>query len=282
MDQQPSPGQEPEATADRTRPMVLLVEDEPDMRAYLRLHLTPHYEVVEAARGDEGLGLARKQIPDVVVADIMMPGLDGYALCQSVKSDPETNFIPVILLTRKADAQSRLAGLDGGADDYLSKPFDPAELLLRIRNLLRARERLRARHAPAAPAAAPFPGPTPVPIQPIDATFADQVRRVLDRGSADPAFDVGTLAARLKLSRTHLHRRTKGVFGVAPSELILRFRVERAALMLRQQGGKVGEIAHAVGFRDLSHFGRRFREVYDQTPAAYAAAQRSPRGFPPA
>ena len=257
-------------------PKVLLVEDDADMRAYLRLHLAPHYETLEAARGDEGLQAIRSELPDVIVSDILMPGLDGYALCRAVKSDPETDYIPVILLTSKADAQSKLAGLEGGADDYISKPFDPAELLLRIRNLLLARARLKARLAstPTETTLTALP-PIPVPIQSSDEAFSKRVRSILDCQSQEASFDVVVLAGKLKLSRSHLHRRITEVFGVPPSELIMHFRLERAAVMLTRRAGTVGEIAYAVGFRDLSHFVKRFREHYGKTPTAYAAADRS-------
>ena len=128
----------PSALADPSRPKVLLVEDEADMRAYLRKHLAPHYEVLEAADGDAGLQMVRQEMPDVIVSDILMPGLDGYALCRALKSDAATNFIPVILLSVRTEQQSRIDAFECGAD-YLSNPCDPAELLLRIRNRLLAR-----------------------------------------------------------------------------------------------------------------------------------------------
>jgi len=271
------------------RPKILLVEDDADMRAYLRAHLEPHYDVLEAARGDDGLQAVQQEMPDVIVADILMPGLDGYALCRTVKSNPETDFIPLILLTTKADAQSKLEGLEGGADDYTSKPFDPTELLLRIRNLLLAQACLAARLASAAQPRAENPParvpdaeisasaaavfePSSLAIRSVDAAFSNRVRGVLERESQQASLDVETLAARLNLSRTHLHRRTKDLFGLAPSELIIRFRLERAAKMLSVGAGTVGQIAYAVGFKNLAHFSSRFREQYGQTPAAYAAA----------
>lgn len=271
---------EPPVATPSERRKVLLVDDEPDMRAYLRLHLESHYDVLEAARGDEGLEAVRSEMPDVIVADILMPGLDGYALCRAVKSDPETDFIPLILLTSKADAQSKLAGLEGGADDYISKPFDPAELLLRIRNLLVAQTRLAAHLAEAArvPDTEPPIGPatvgqpTSLAVPAIDAAFANRVQEILHRKYQEDSFDVAALATALGMSRTHLHRRIQRSFGLAPSEMIMRFRLDRAAGMLLQRAGTVGEIAYAVGFRDLSHFVKRFREQYGQTPTAYAAA----------
>lgn len=212
--------------------------------------------------------MARTEIPDLIVADILMPGLDGFELCRAIKSDEATDVIPLILLTARSDASSRLQGLEGGADDYLAKPFDPAELLLRIRNLLHARTRWIHRFTPAA-----VLRPTPLSLPRRDAGFVSRVQTVLDERSHEEAFDTAALAAQLRLSRSHLHRLITGSFGVAPSDLIIRFRLERAAAMLRGKAGNVGEIAHAVGFRDLSHFVRRFRQHFGRTPAAYAAGR---------
>jgi DNA-binding response OmpR family regulator len=254
---------------DTDRPKVLLVEDHADMRAYLRKHLAPHYEILEAGRGDTGLELARAQMPDVIVADIMMPGLDGYALCRALKSDPETDFIPVILLTARTGLRSRLDGLEGGADDYLTKPFEPAELLLRIRNLLRARARLQARFGH--PAATADLQPTPAAAPRADAALRDKLQKVLDQHAPNAAFDISAFATQAGLSRAHLHRRVGELFARSPGDLILHFRLARAAQLLAQRAGTVGEIAYAVGFKNLSHFVKRFRQKYGQTPAAYAA-----------
>ncbi len=267
------------------RPIVLVVDDHADMRAYLRKHLAPHFQVLEASAGDRGLELVGDALPDLVVSDVMMSGLDGHALCRALKSDPETDFIPVILLTAKADPADRLAGLEGGADDYLTKPFDPAELLARARNLLRLRERLQARLAgPPAGAAPPGAGPPgaglpppppliPLPERPPEDSLPARVRRALVEASHDPAFDVPALAARLGMSRAQLHRRIPEELGATPAEAIIRFRLERAAEMLARRAGNVGEVAYAVGFKNLSHFVRRFRERFGQTPAAYAASR---------
>jgi CheY-like chemotaxis protein len=280
--EQPDP--EPDVSVEEPdgsgRPMVLVVDDHTDMRAYLRKHLAPHFQVLEASAGDRGLELVRDELPDLVVSDVMMSGLDGHTLCRVLKSDPETDFIPVILLTAKADPTDRLAGLEGGADDYLTKPFDPAELLARARNLLRLREGLRTRLAglpagPARPGAGlpPPPPPASLPEPPPEDSLRVRLRRALGEASHDPAFDVPALATRLGMSRAQLHRRVREETGSTPAELIIRFRLERAAEMLTGRAGNVGEVAYAVGFKNLSHFVRRFREQYGQTPAAYAASR---------
>jgi signal transduction histidine kinase/DNA-binding NarL/FixJ family response regulator len=266
---------EPDEQANAGLPTVLVIDDHADMRAYVRKHLAPQYRVIEAARADAALDLVRAQLPDAVVCDVMMPGMDGYAFCRAVKSDPETDFLPVILLTARADAEGRLEGLEGGADDYLTKPFEPAELLARVRNLLRSRERLKARLAEAAP-------PTPMPAPPVLATpravpsaeevLLGRLREAFDRAAQDEGFDVGALADALGMSRAQLHRRVKEAFDSTPAELIIRYRLERAAQLLEARAGNVAEVAYAVGFKNVSHFVKRFGAHYGQTPAAYAAA----------
>jgi AraC-like DNA-binding protein len=225
----------------------------------------------------------------------MMPGMDGYALCRALKSDPETDFIPVFLLTAKASTASKIEGLEGGADDYIPKPFDATELRLRIRNLLLARARLKVRlsSVPADPACTAdfptLPAPEPVgepmlpaaarsptlpPVKPSDDAFEAKVRTVLDRESQEDTFDVVALARNLGLSRTQMYPRIREAFGLTPAELIIRFRLERAAQLLPLRQGDVAEIAYAVGFKNLSHFVRCFREHYGQTPAAFGRSRR--------
>jgi DNA-binding response OmpR family regulator len=264
------------------RAKVLLVDDHVDMRTYLRKHLAREYEVVEASRADEALRQVAAEIPDVIVCDVMMPGMDGYEFCRAIKADRETDFLPVILVTARGDAVGRITGLEGGADDYITKPFDPAEVLARIRNLLRSRERLKARFAAASPTPnGPGPvslDPTPLPVASADVTFVAKLRDVLDQQSNDELFDVEALAAGMGMSRAHLHRRIKETLDLPPSEVIIRFRLERAARMLEQQAGNVGEVAYAVGFKNLSHFVKRFRNHYGETPAVYAATRQLPPG----
>ena len=259
-----------EERADTGPATVLVVDDHPDMRAYLRKHLAPHYRVLEAARGDEGLTVVRTELPDVIVCDVMMPGMDGFAFCRAVKADPETDFLPVVMLTAKAGTEGRLEGLEGGADDYLTKPFVPAELLARIRNLITARERLRTRLVGRSPEPLRLAAPRPMPS--VDEVLLSRLRDVLDTSASDEDFDVPALAAGVGMSRAQLHRRLKDAFQTTPAEMIIGYRLERAAQMLGDRAGNVGEVAYAVGFKNVSHFVKRFRERFGQTPAAWAAS----------
>lgn len=250
---------------------VLLVEDNAEVRAYIRRHLTTDYRLIEAANGRDGLARARADLPDLILSDVMMPAMDGIALCRALKADPATDFIPVILLTARAETEDRIGGLEEGADDYLSKPFDVGELRARIANLIQSRQRLRERFS-GPPLAVP---PTPVEAASTDHVFLDGVRTAIEAHLADEDFTVDHLAEAVGLSRVHLYRRLQELIGASPSALIRSIRVERAAQLLAQEAGSVAEVAYGVGFKSVSHFSRVFREHHGHPPSAHPAESAS-------
>jgi signal transduction histidine kinase/ligand-binding sensor domain-containing protein/DNA-binding response OmpR family regulator len=251
---------------------VLIAEDNPELRAYIRAHLEPQYRIVEAADGKKALALTHEHLPDLVISDVMMPGLDGYELCRSLKTDPDTDFIPVILLTARAAPEDRMTGLDGRADAYLTKPFDMQELRTRVRNLIEVRERLEIRFSNGAPPAHLPPHAAPVDVTSPDAVFLDQVREVVESCMEQEDFTVEALARRVAHSRGHLHRRLKGLIGESPSDLIRRMRLERAASLLEARAGSVSRIAYAVGFKSVAHFSNRFADHFGVRPSRYRGA----------
>jgi signal transduction histidine kinase/ligand-binding sensor domain-containing protein/DNA-binding response OmpR family regulator len=244
---------------------VLVVDDNDEVRAYVRQHLASRYQVLEAVNGEQGLDLARQRLPDLVLSDVMMPVMDGYALCRALKSDPDTDFIPVILLTARAEAEDRLTGLRERADDYLTKPFDVRELLARIENVVGTRRRLRERFAGARLTI----HPTQVDAEPADRKFIDQVRTAIEAHLGDEAFSVERLAAGVAQSRGNLHRRLRELLGESPSDLIRRMRLERAAALLEAGAGSVGEVAYAVGFKSVAHFSNAFNELHGVRPSVW-------------
>ena len=248
------------------RATVLVVEDHPEVRAYLRDRLATRYRVLEAADGEEGLEAARARLPDLVLSDVMMPGLDGFGLCRALKADPATAFLPVVLLTARAGAEDRLAGLEEQADDYLTKPFDPAELLARVENLIGSRRRLRERLVGPGPAL----HPDPVEVTPTDRAFLDRVGAVLEDRLGDEDFTVERFAREVGYSRGHLHRRLRELLDETPSELVRRMRLERAAQLLEADAGTVGAVAYAVGFKSVAHFSNRFVDHFGVRPSVYA------------
>ncbi|MFN8587100.1 MAG: two-component regulator propeller domain-containing protein [Candidatus Eisenbacteria bacterium] len=250
------------------RTTVLVVEDDPDVRAYLRGHLEPHYRVLEAPDGLSGLATAREALPDLVVSDVMMPGMDGFELCRTLKADPETEFVPVVLLTARASLEHRIAGLEGGADDYLAKPFHARELLARVHNLLTLRRRLRERLEPRT-----F-SPGEVRVASVHEEFLALVRAAIEASIGEEDFGVGELADAVGMDRSQLYRRTMEATGEGAEALLKRYRLERSAQLLEQQAGNVGEIAYAVGFKSVSHFCKSFRDQFGVTPGAWAKGER--------
>lgn len=251
---------------------VLVVEDDPDMRAYVRTHLSPIYRVLEAEDGERGLHAARRDLPDLVLSDVTMPGLDGYELCRALKTDPETDFIPVVLLTARAGAGDRLTGLGEQADDYLTKPFDADELRARIGNLIASRRRLRERFsAPGLTLHA-----TPVDVEPADAAFVDRVRLVIEENLGDEEFTVERFAREMAYSRGHLHRKLRELLEETPSGLIRRLRLERAAQLIGAGAGSIATVAYTVGFKSVAHFSNRFVDQFGVRPSAYRAGMRGP------
>jgi signal transduction histidine kinase/ligand-binding sensor domain-containing protein/DNA-binding response OmpR family regulator len=244
---------------------VLVVDDNDEVRAYVRQHLASRYRVLEAVNGEQGLDLARRRLPDLVLSDVMMPVMDGYALCRALKSDPDTDFIPVILLTARAEGEDRLTGLRERADDYLTKPFDVRELLARIENVVATRRRLRERFAGARLTI----HPTRIDAEPAAHRFIEQVRSAIEAHLGDDDFTVERLAAEVAQSRGNLHRKLRELLGESPSDLIRRMRLERAAELLEAGAGSVGEIAYAVGFKSVAHFSNAFNQMHGARPSAW-------------
>lgn len=246
---------------------VLVVEDNLEVRAYLRKHLASAYHVLEASDGEEGLEMARRLPPDLVLSDVMMDGLDGHALCRALKQDPETDFVPIILLTARAAPEDRLAGLREHADDYLTKPFDVPELLARVENLIASRKRLRERLGGSGLTL----HPSAVDVEPADEQFLERVRAAIEESLGDETFSVQRLADEVCQSRGHLHRRLTALLDESPSALIRRMRLERAAQLLEADAGTVSAIAYAVGFKSVAHFSNRFQDRFGVRPSAYRA-----------
>ncbi len=243
---------------------VLVVEDHADMRELLREHLQTRYRVVEAKDGSEALERAVAGLPDLVLSDVMMGPMDGYWLCRELRSHEATSHIPVVLLTARAAQEDRLMGLSTGADCYMVKPFDPAELLVQVKNLLDQRRLLRHRFSGSVTLK-----PAEMAVTPVDAAFLSRVLSVVQDHLADPEFDVERLGREVGLSRSQLHRKLRALTNQPPTLLIRSIRLHRAAELLKQKAGSVAEIAYAVGFSSQTYFAKCFREHFGCTPKEY-------------
>jgi len=257
-------------------PTLLVVDDSADLRSYIRDHFAARFRVLEAADGAEGIALARRHLPDVVVSDVMMPGTGGHELVRVLRTSAETDFLSIILLTARAEDEQRLEGLERGADEYMVKPFEMRELDVRVRNLIESRRRLRQRFSSAAPEVRA----TPSGLAPDDQAYVARVRELIRRRLGDPDFGVGELADGVSQDRSHLFRRTKQLFGESPSDLIRRMRIEEGKRLLAEGTATVTDVAYAVGFNSLSYFCSCFQDAYGSTPAAYRNRASGRAGHP--
>ncbi|HKP30399.1 MAG TPA: ATP-binding protein, partial [Gemmatimonadales bacterium] len=251
-------------------PALLVVDDSEDLRVWIREHFARRFRVYEAADGAEGITLARQHLPDMVISDVMMPGTDGFALCRALREQPETDFLPIILLTAQAGSQQRIEGFERGADDYLTKPFEMRELEARVDNLIALRRRLRERYQREATETSSivFRG-QPTGLTPDDQALVSRIREAIEANLTNPDFGVAELAKAVFLDRSHLFRRSRELLDTAPSDLLRRARLERAARLLETGAGTVAEVAYAVGFNKVSHFCHLFQAAYGATPAAW-------------
>ena len=219
-----------------SNPVLLIVEDNPDLRAHISFHLSDEYNIIEARNGEEGFNEALKNIPDLIISDVMMPKMDGFKLSKKLKAEELTSHIPVILLTARASKESRIEGLETGADDFITKPFDMDELLVRVKNLIKQRKRLskvvenKIQRSPNS-ILIDFEDSG---ITSMDEQFLKKVILVLKDGYSDPEFNVEEFCRVIGLSRIQLHRKIKALTHQTTGEFIRTYRLNRAAEMLNK------------------------------------------------
>ena len=244
--------------------LILVVEDNADVRAYIRQYLQADYQIQEARDGEEGLKIAQETVPDLVLSDLMMPKLDGYELCNALKTDPRTSHIPVILLTARAAQEDKLAGLETGADDYLTKPFDSRELQVRIKNLIELRKQLRRQFNPALPLRTDEIGFTAA-----DRAFLDRIVQTVEIRLDQETFGVAELCKAVAMSERQLRRKIKALTDQSPNFFIRSLRLQRARQLLEQNAGSVSDVCYMVGFSNLAYFTKCFREQFGKPPSKF-------------
>lgn len=255
-----------EIIQDSDKPTILIVEDNEDLRHYLKRALSDQYIVMESEDGTKGLQKALGTIPDLVVSDWMMPGMDGITLCQKLKTDERTSHIPIILLTAMASDNAKLQGLETGADDYLTKPFDNRELALRIKNLIENRRQMRERFSKEM-----LLGPKKIPVTSMDEKFLEKVMEAVETNMGDPDFNMEKFGQQVALSRMQLHRKLKALTNQSPGDFLRSMRLKRAKRLLESRAGNVSEVAYEVGFNNLSYFSKCYKEEFGILPNESAA-----------
>lgn len=244
---------------------ILLVEDNEDMRQFIKGQLLKEYRVLEAINGEIGLEKAISKVPDLIITDLMMPKMDGIELCKQLKTDVRTSHVPVIMLTARAGVENKIEGLETGADDYLTKPFDAKELMVRIKNLIAQRKRLRDHYG----SSDSLVSPEKVSTTSLDKKFLENVLHLLENEHSNVEFGVPQMQKALAMSKTQLHRKLKALTNESPGELLRNFRLKRAAQLLSQDADTVTQVAYQVGFNNLSYFAKCFKEMYGVSPSSY-------------
>ena len=248
--------------------IILVVEDSADLRNYIREALEPGYTVVGAGDGREGIQKAQEIIPDLIISDIMMPEVNGYELCRELKNHVNTSHIPIILLTAKASEENIIEGLETGADDYITKPFNTGILSARIKNLIDLRRQLHLKWDRDMTLQ-----PTKMSVSKIDEEFFQELEEVIEKNLSEPEFNVEDLGKRLYMSRATLYRKIYALSGKTPSEFLRSYRLKRAAQLLASNFGSVTEVAFEVGFSNRNYFTKCFKEQFHQLPSDFKERQ---------
>ncbi len=244
------------------RPTVLIIDDNADIRHYVRTLLVGDYHVLDAPEASTGIRLAMKYVPDVIISDVMMPGMDGVECCRRLKTELQTCHIPVILLTACSLDEQRIQGYNGGADSYISKPFNSQLLLSRIRNLIDSRRQLRQFFGDNQTLAKES-------ISDMDKDFVSRFKSLVEEKMRDPELNVEDLGKDMGLSRVQLYRKLKSLTNYAPNELLRQTRLKKATSLLASSDMTIAEIAYEVGFSSPSYFTKCYREQFGESPTDF-------------
>ena len=260
-DAYPGYKQEEEITAGK---ILLVIDDNADIRYFIRSHFEPDFKVIEGMNGKEGLSLAFKHVPDIIISDVLMPLLDGNEFCKRIKKDERTSHIPVILLTALSSHAHKMMGMMVGADDYITKPFDIILLKTKVENLLMLRNSLREKYSGEM-----VLKPKNITINTPDERFLHKTIEIIENNITDPEFDIDKLSIAVGVSRTQMYRKLSVLTDMTVREFIKSIRLKRAAQLLEQDKMNISEVAFAVGFKDLSHFRKCFRQEFGMSASEY-------------
>ncbi len=247
---------------DLEKPCVLIVEDHVQVRNYIVDCIQKEYRVMQAPGALEGFSMAEEFIPDLIISDVMMPGMDGYKFCEKIKTSVVTSHIPVILLTARGDIGDRLTGLKTGADDYLTKPFNINELLARIRNLIENRRVLRQKFSSNS-----IIKPGEISVTPYDVSFMEMLLAVVEKNIGDIRFSVEALAKEAGMSQSQLHRKLKAIINMPANHFIRSVRMQHAMELLQNGAGNISEIAYMVGYDEPGYFSKSFLKFFGKLPS---------------
>lgn len=244
--------------------MILIVEDNNEVRNYIKENLEKNYRIDEAVNGEDGIYKAIEKIPDLIITDVMMPKVDGFELCTKLKKDRRTSHIPIVMLTAKADEQNKLDGLQIGADEFLAKPFSPRELEIRVGNLIHIRQLLREKYKEISVIKS-----EDIKANPIDKEFLKKVFILIKDHLEDNQFSVQKLADEMAMSVSQLNRKLNALINQSAGKLIRSTKLDYAAKLLEKNAGNITEIGYRIGFSDLPSFTNSFKDKFGVSPSEY-------------
>ncbi|WPU95227.1 response regulator [Mucilaginibacter sabulilitoris] len=250
--------------------VILLVDDNKDVLAFVSDDLSEKYIVLNARNGKQALKILKEQIVQLVISDVMMPVMDGFELCRTIKESFEHGHIPVILLTAKDTLQSKIEGLELGADAYVEKPFSPEHLQAQVASLLKNRNKTKHYFSNS-----PLAYKKTIAYSKSDELFLEKLNGVILKNLNNTDLDVGHLAGMMNMSRPTLYRKIKSISDLTPNELINLARLKKSAELLNEGCLKIYEISELVGYSSQTHFGRNFLKQFGMSPSDYIIAQTS-------
>lgn len=245
---------------------LLIVEDNDEMRLHIKDILKYKYHILEASNGKEGIEIALSKGPDLVITDVMMPIMNGLDFCKNLKSNLNISHIPLIMLTAKNTIEHEIAGLEQGADQYISKPFKINHLKLVVRNILTTRKQLQLKFT----GKGNIPSPKEINVTSADEKLFEEMIEIIEKHISDPNFTVEELASKLGLSSVHLYRKLKSIVGMTPNKFIRSYRLKSATQLLKQNKLRISEVGYMVGFSDPKYFRKCFKSEYGKSPSEYA------------
>jgi len=253
---------------DEDQPILLIVEDNADVREFVTRSFSKTYQIIEAENGKIGIEKAIEYVPDIIISDIMMPKTNGLKLCDKLKKDERTSHIPIILLTAKVGEEDKYKGLETGADDYITKPFKIKLLETRVKNLVTSRILLRNRYSQEV-----ILKPKDIAITNLDEQFLEKIQSVLDEKLTESNFSSEQFSKAVGMSRMQLHRKLKALTGLSATEFVRSQRLKLAASILQKSDANISEIGYMVGFNDHAYFSKCFKEAYGCSPTEYGTKQ---------
>lgn len=254
----------------KTNYKVLIVDDEEDIRDYLKEELSDTYRILCANNGVEGLESALNQLPDLIISDVVMPEMDGFAFVRKLRNNNNISHIPVILLTSKVEHKDRIEGIDKGADAYLTKPFNIEELLVTIKSLISNRSALKGKFSGAQEQEDKI---KPVEFKTSNELLMEKVMTIINNNLSNPNLNVEMLVSQIGLSRVQLHRKLKELTGISTGEFIRNIRLKQSASLLREKRMNISQVAYSVGFINQTHFSTAFKKYYGVSPSDYINKQ---------